>query len=347
MENHITEFLKSQEPEEAKKKFIEKYQSFGLSFFPVGADKKPLIRWTEYQHRKPEPEEVLKWYFDFSDFNIGIVTGFNGFYSLDFDSIEAYKNFPNEYKNTATTQTRRGFHLNFYSEAVFKSQIIKINGYDIEFKGLGSYVVEPYSVIQGIPYKPIIPIDKIAKLPEYIIDKLQNTLQEEPHKPLIRWRYQGKQSCIRQILDKDLKEGEREISLFALYNLLTRENSIDYSKQIILKKNSTLRSPLPEQELKHIFEEKPYSFGCSFIRSNLPFVKCAGCPYFNFDFSKIYFSNQYTDTEKKVIYALFVMGIKDISQIAKMIGISNRWVYKCITTLKRKGLDLINYDDYK
>ena len=304
-----------------------------------------MISWKEYQHRRPEPEEVLKWYFDFPDFNIGIATGFAGFYSLDFDNIEAYKNFPNEYKNTATTQTLRGFHLNFYSEAVFKSQIIKINGFDVEFKGLGSYVIEPYSVIQGIPYRPIIPIDKIAKLPNFIIDKLQET---ETHRPtLIKWKYQGKQACIKQILERDLKEGERELSLFALYNLLIRENSIDYSKQIILKKNNTLKKPLEEKELKHIFEEKPYSFGCSFIRSNLPYVKCAGCPYFTFDFSQVLLSNQYTETEKKVIYIFLVMGIKNISQISKMIGISRMQVYNCINSLRRKGLDLINYDNSK
>lgn len=342
MENYITEFLKNQEPEEAKKQFIEKYQSYGFSFFPVDGNKKPLISWKEYQHRRPEPEEVLKWYFDFPDFNIGIATGFAGFYSLDFDNIEAYKNFPNEYKNTATTQTLRGFHLNFYSEAVFKSQIIKINGFDIEFKGLGSYVIEPYSVIQGIPYRPIIPIDKIAKLPNFIIDKLQEEPHKsiEPHRPLIRWKYQGKQACIRQILDRDLKEGERELSLFSLYNLLTKENSIDYAKQIILKKNNTLRSPLPEKELKHIFEEKPYKFGCSFIRSNLPYIKCEGCPYFKNNFTKIYLSSEFTETEKKVLYILAGLGIKDTSQIAKQIGISRMQVYNCIHSLRRKGLDL-------
>ena len=59
-----------------------------------------------------------------------------------------------------------------------------------------------------------------------------------------------------------------------------------------------------------------------------------------FDFSQVLLSNQYTETEKKVIYALLVMEIKDTSKIAKMIGISRQQVYNCIHSLRKKGFDL-------
>ena len=44
--------------------------------FLIGFCKKPKgILWTEYQNRLPTEDEVIKWFSDWPDANIGIVTG--------------------------------------------------------------------------------------------------------------------------------------------------------------------------------------------------------------------------------------------------------------------------------
>jgi hypothetical protein len=60
-------------------------------------------------------------------------------------------------------------------------------------------------------------------------------------------RYHGYQvDCIRQILRKELKEGERGNSLFVLYNfLLQNKNSKEYTQNIVTRKNNSLGNPLP------------------------------------------------------------------------------------------------------
>jgi Bifunctional DNA primase/polymerase, N-terminal/DnaB-like helicase C terminal domain len=48
---------------------------FSFSVIPVNKEKKPLIKWQEYQERKPEPEEIKSWAAKYKDANVGIVTG--------------------------------------------------------------------------------------------------------------------------------------------------------------------------------------------------------------------------------------------------------------------------------
>ncbi len=52
-----------------------KYTAQGFSIIPVGQNKKPLINWKEFQERKASEEEVRKWFKEFPDANIGMVTG--------------------------------------------------------------------------------------------------------------------------------------------------------------------------------------------------------------------------------------------------------------------------------
>jgi len=85
--------------------------------------------------------------------------------------------------------------------------------------------------------------------------------------------------CIKQILKRDLKEGERDNSLFILYNLLLQnKNSKEYARKILEKKNRTMAKPLPGIELEKI-DQKDYHYGCSGIRRKLLSIRCEKCTY--------------------------------------------------------------------
>lgn len=51
------------------------YLSKGWNVIPVGFDKRPLVSWKEYQTRKTTPEELVRWFTEFPEAQIGIVTG--------------------------------------------------------------------------------------------------------------------------------------------------------------------------------------------------------------------------------------------------------------------------------
>ena len=85
--------------------------------------------------------------------------------------------------------------------------------------------------------------------------------------------------CIRQILSRDLEEGERNSSLFILYNLLLQnKNTGEYSKKLVVEKNGSLSKPLTELDLKKAYR-KAYNYGCSRIRDKLAYIKCEACGY--------------------------------------------------------------------
>jgi len=86
--------------------------------------------------------------------------------------------------------------------------------------------------------------------------------------------------CIRQVLSRNLQEGERNNSLFILYNLLLRnKNTEEYSKRLVIEKNKSLSKPLTELELKKVYRKASYNYGCVGIRNKLDYIKCEACEY--------------------------------------------------------------------
>jgi len=57
------------------KKVALDYLTRGISVIPVGFDKRPLIKWAEFQERRATVEEVETWWKNWPDAQIGIVTG--------------------------------------------------------------------------------------------------------------------------------------------------------------------------------------------------------------------------------------------------------------------------------
>ena len=60
------------------KKFVDyalEYAAFGWSVIPVGKNKKPLIEWKEYQNKRADDETIRKWWKEYPNANIGVVTG--------------------------------------------------------------------------------------------------------------------------------------------------------------------------------------------------------------------------------------------------------------------------------
>jgi len=106
-------------------------------------------------------------------------------------------------------------------------------------------VVAPPSKIKDHQYVYEVPLSEILPIPKLLIKKELSACghaqagrepaplaEERKHKTFKIPKYHGqKVDCIRQILSRDLEEGERNNSLFVLYNLLFQnKNTEDIQK---------------------------------------------------------------------------------------------------------------------
>ena len=94
------------------------YQSKNFSIIPVQKNKKPYIKWEEYQKRKSTKDEVNEWWSKWPDAMIGIITGnLNNIFVIDVDSKQGAENLSNYIPESLITPTsktpRGGQHLYF------------------------------------------------------------------------------------------------------------------------------------------------------------------------------------------------------------------------------------------
>ena len=88
------------------------YLSKGYSVIPVGFDKIPLISWKPFQFRKANPEELVQWFTNFPDAQVGIVCGqISNLTVVDFETNADFNLIKDE---TYTVETgSKGIHKYF------------------------------------------------------------------------------------------------------------------------------------------------------------------------------------------------------------------------------------------
>lgn len=161
------------------------YRLIGWSVIPVGPDKRPLIKWLDYQDRIATEEEVMSWWKTWPTANVGIVTGeVSGLTVVDIDShegainLEAY--IPTSVKCPTSRTQRGGTHLYFKYHPGLGNRVGIIPGTDL--RGEGGYVVAPpsrgkvqaYSWVPGLGPEcplPYLPQDYVNKMLDPMMTK--------------------------------------------------------------------------------------------------------------------------------------------------------------------------------
>jgi len=124
------------------------YADMGLSCFPMPSKSKVPskgFRWTEYRDRRPDRNELRKW-FSSGQRNIGIVTGgvSGGLAVRDFDQAGAYERWRENHGDIAetlpTVQTARGYHVYARGQA---DKTVTFGDGELRY---GTYVVAPSSL---------------------------------------------------------------------------------------------------------------------------------------------------------------------------------------------------------
>jgi hypothetical protein len=120
----------------------QEYLNKGYSVIPVGTDKKPLIKWTEYQTRKAEETEVQQWLQQFPNMQLGIVTGaISDLVVIDVEEGGDHTQFPETL--TATTGGN-GYHLYYKHPGTPVKNGVRVMDL-VDIRGDGGYVVAPGS----------------------------------------------------------------------------------------------------------------------------------------------------------------------------------------------------------
>lgn len=227
-----------------------KYLDLGFSIIPVGKDKKPLIKWEEYQKRKATKEEINNWFSKWPNANVGVVTGMiSNLAVIDIDTEEGKQTIqdliPDSLLMPVCSTPGDGQHLYFTCpDDEIRNNARVVPGCDL--RANGGYVVLPpsnsgngksYTFLEGLsPFEIPMP-----PLPDAYLSFLKNA-------------YCIKESiCIKENVTDFVtlfQKGRRDNDLFHIANQLakakTPENEI---RQVIeiLAKNCT--PPFPEKEI--------------------------------------------------------------------------------------------------
>ena len=149
-----------------------KYHEMGLSVIPIRPDKKPYIKWVDYQKRHATPDEIRHFWKQSPDAMLGIVTGeISGVFVIDCDSEDAYQAIQEHLPDnliTCIAKTPRGYHLYFLmpKDKTISNAAGIMPGVDI--RGEGGYIIAPPSVNgtgKGYAWLDGLGIDEVSPAP--------------------------------------------------------------------------------------------------------------------------------------------------------------------------------------
>ena len=149
----------------------------GMSVFPVQwGDKKPAVKWTDYQKARATSEEVSCW--DAGQYNVGVVCGrLSGLLVFDVDSDDAQALYDSlSPPLTPTVRTGKGRHYYYRYPADEIGNRVRVGDVALDVRGEGGYVVGPGSLHpSGEFYRwDVAPADvEFAEIPESLLALLR------------------------------------------------------------------------------------------------------------------------------------------------------------------------------
>jgi len=132
----------------------------GYSIIPIGNDKRPRVKWKQWQTAKADVKQVEQWIAFGNDHNFGIVTGkISGITVVDIDVKHAKRTPLDTFPETYTVQTPSGgWHLYYqYSDTVQTCSDRYPQFPYVDIRNDGGYVVAPpsfeggYKIIKDLP----------------------------------------------------------------------------------------------------------------------------------------------------------------------------------------------------
>ncbi|MCS6780664.1 MAG: bifunctional DNA primase/polymerase [Geminicoccaceae bacterium] len=238
--------------------WAERYLARGWSVIPLRPrDKRPLVAWEPFRHRRPLARELTEWLERWPDANLGIVTGrVSGLVVVDVDpgkggeaSLAGLEACFGRLPPTLVVRTGGGGrHLYFRHPGGEVPCAVGIRP-GLDLRGDGGYVVAPPSIHpSGRAYRferaAGEPLAAPAPFPGWLAALLRTTGARHGH-PIGWWR---------RLLREGLKEGERNTRLASLAGLLLHHGLEPGVVEELLQgwNLGRCRPPLPPEEVAAI-----------------------------------------------------------------------------------------------
>jgi len=230
-----------------KEHALKYVETLGLSIIPIRrSDKKPYIKWEQYQEKAAPPSQIEEWWSRWPDANIGLVTGkASGVVVIDIDVLaEAEpalrKIIPGFDDIVPMSETPRGGkHLFFLHPGQEISNNSKTVVPGSDFRGDGGYSILPPSLNdKGVPYRWYEGKSLFELMPPSFPVLYLKLVEEKQAKAVeIKW-------------EKDIfTEGRRDQDLFHTANCMVKGGmDQDFAKDVLYRVASTCEPPFPQQE---------------------------------------------------------------------------------------------------
>jgi hypothetical protein len=234
---------------------IHEYMIRGWSIIPIRTgDKRPLVRWEEFQHRHPSEAEARGWLRQWPEAGIGVVTGpISGLVVVDVDpghggdeSLEKLEREHGALPMTVECRTGGGGRHLYYAHpgGLIRNKVGLAPGIDI--RADGGYVVAPPSLhASGSRYVWVegrTPESAgIAPLPDWVLREAVEEPTRRGH-PIAYWR---------RLVCEGVPAGERNNTIASLAGHLLK-HGVDAAvvMELLLCWNSTrCRPPLADEEV--------------------------------------------------------------------------------------------------
>ncbi len=225
------------------------YRARGLSVIPVGRDKRPLIRWAEYQQRQPTEAEIREWWQRWPGANVAIVTGqVSGVMVLDVDGPEGWQALQDRHlPPTPCVLTGKGAHY-YFQHPGFEARNFARKLPGLDFRGDGGYVLAPPSIHPSgrrYVWADCLSLNDVplASCPNWLLELIQPISAEKGQRRTIEeWR---------KLVTEGVAEGARNNSIAALAGHLLRRDVDPYVVlELLLAWNrQKCQPPLPDEEV--------------------------------------------------------------------------------------------------
>jgi hypothetical protein len=247
------------------------YQKNGFSVIPVMVNKRPYIKWEQYQTRAPGEAQVRAWWKKWPTANIGIVTGtVSGIDVVDCDSDAgkaALEELLPENLEMPIVKTPKGYHFYFSHRPGLSNGVRIIT--DCDLRTNGGYVIAPPSVGKKGRYMalPGLKISEInpAPMPDILFKILQQGgngqlasssehIKDRIHSSCVQGDNKSPDNKRQHLTTSDniaFQKGGRDNALFHLaYHLVKGGMPVPSIEKYMYFLGAHCSPPFPEKEIK-------------------------------------------------------------------------------------------------
>lgn len=172
------------------RQFGKAYIERGFSIIPLRKNKRPYVKWEDYQTRRATAEELEGWISQYPDMQLGIVTGkLSGIVVVDTDDYKDGFLMDIELPKTTTVQTGSGgkhLYYRYPKDVEVRNAADALHKWDIRAEG--GYVVAPPSFNEKGQYV-FLGKTTMAELPQSIVElarQKNEAKKAKQHTPAVR-----------------------------------------------------------------------------------------------------------------------------------------------------------------